>query len=133
MLSIGWILWGAMLTYISVQDILRHAFTLWSISLLGIITVCLNPESFLSILAYLAGFSFLKYAVEWWRQKPYIGIGDVEVLAILSSQTQAIEGFFITSGCLGVIYCVAFKQDGLPFVPVMSTAWCIVEGVSAIL
>jgi hypothetical protein len=122
-----------MLTYISVQDILRRAFTLWSLAFLGIITLCLNPASFLSMLAYLAGFSFLKYAVEWWRQKPYIGIGDVEVLAILSSQTQEIEWFFIISGCLGAIYCVAFKRDGLPFVPVMSIAWCIVEGVSAIL
>ena len=126
-MSFGWVLWGCMLVYINLQDILHHAFSLWTVVMLGSITLYLNPLSWSSMLGYFLGFCILKYGVEWWKRKAYIGIGDVEILSILSSQIESVEWLFMISGCLGILYCTLFQRNGLPFVPVMTTAWCIIK------
>ena len=56
-----------------------------------------------------------------------MGWGDVEILALLSSQSTHIAEFFMVSGLLGALSCIFSHQRGIPFVPVMTLAWYGVE------
>ena len=131
-MQLGWFLWGCILSYIALQDFLHHAFSLWTVVVLSLLTVYLNPSSWRAMLVYFIVLGIVKYGIEWWKQKPCFGIGDVEILSILCSQTEHVEWFLIFSGVLGVLYCILFKKAGLAFVPVMGITWCIVEGVHCI-
>ena len=122
-----WIFWSIVLVYISVQDIRHHCFPLWNVIVLGVLTVWICPACLGDILWYGGVLSLLKYLGEWKYNKTYMGWGDVEILALLSSQSTYIPGFFMVSGILGALSCILFHQRGIPFVPVMTLAWYGVE------
>ncbi|PPE03241.1 hypothetical protein HCUR_01308 [Holospora curviuscula] len=123
-----WLLWNTMLIYIALQDLRYHCFPVWSVFSLSGLTLWICPYCVGDILWCGGLLSFLKYLIEWKRTTSYLGWGDVEVLALLSSQSSSIPGFFMVSGILGAVSCALFNRNGIPFVPIMTMAWYGVEG-----
>ncbi|ETZ04505.1 hypothetical protein [Holospora undulata] len=131
--EVGWLFWGILLVYISIQDVYYRSFPLWSVVVLGTISLWLCPACLGNVLVYAGIFSFFKNFGKWKWNKTYLEWGDVEILALLSSLSDNVSEFFLISGILGALGCLVFRQHGIPFVPFMSVSWCIVGGKDFIL
>ncbi|ETZ06708.1 hypothetical protein P618_201113 [Holospora obtusa F1] len=125
--SILWALWSIALLYISFQDLRQHSFSAISVIFFGIITLWICPLCVGDLLLYGGLFGFLKNFGEWKWNTTYLGWGDVEILALLSSQSTNVPEFFMISGGIGALLCLFFYKRGIPFVPVMSLSWYILE------
>lgn len=125
-----WIVWGVLLFYICVEDIKYHSFSLWTVVALYALTIWLNPYTVGSMLGYFGALGVIKLLGEMVLKRTYIEWGDVEILALLCSQSTQVPVLLVFSGGMGAVYCKIFNVPGLPFVPAISIAWCLTEAVS---